>query len=336
MRRWILRDGAFDLDGLMLEDAPVPVPVPGPGEVRVRIHAVSLNYRDQFVLQGGFWRKPGRDIVPVSDGAGEIDGIGTGVEGWAVGDRVTGLYFRNWLSGPPHADMGFGLGAYDENGLLADYVVLPAKRVARAPDSLDYAEAATLPCAAVTAWSAVHGGRLVGPGSKVLVLGTGGVSLFALLLARAAGAEVIATSSQDAKLRRLRALGASDGINYRDVPDWGKAVFERTGGVDKVVDSAGTLNQSLAATAPGGEVAIMGLMTAGDGAPDPALLMGKGITVRGIAVGNAEAYAALSQEVETHRIRPPIDRRFRFEDAKAAYKAQSSPELFGKIVIDVA
>lgn len=335
MRRWILKAGTTDLDGLVLEDAPMPEP--GLGEVRIRIHAVSLNYRDQLVLKGVNGRLPDRDLVPISDGAGEIDAIGAGVDTWAVGDRVTGLYFA-WLRGKPEGDFGFGLGSLDEDGMLAEYVVLPADRVVRAPASLDYAEAATLPCAALTAWNALYGDHPVGSGSKVLVLGSGGVSLFAMLLARAAGAQVIATSSQDAKLKRWIDLGASDGVNYRDTPNWGKAVFERFGGVNKVVDAAGTgtLNQSLAAVSYGGEVALIGLMTFDDGPLEFGSLMSKGATVCGIAVGNAEMYEAMVQAIDTYKVRPPIDRRFRFEDAKDAYRAQSSPELFGKIVIDLA
>ncbi len=336
MRRWILKAGTTDLDGLMLEDAPMPEPKAG--EVRIRVHAVSLNYRDQIVLKGQYGtRLPDRDIVPISDGAGEIDAIGAGVDTWAVGDRVTGLYFA-WLRGIPKGEFSFGLGSIDEDGMLAEYVVLPADRVVRAPASLDYAEAATLPCAALTAWNALYGDHPIGPDSKVLVLGSGGVSLFAMLLARAAGAQVIATSSQDAKLKRWMDLGASDGINYRDTPDWGKVVLERTGGVNKVVDAAGTgtLNQSLAALSYGGEVALIGLMTFDDGPLEFTSLMSKGATVRGIAVGNAQMYEAMAQAIDKHQVRPPIDRRFRFENAKDAYQAQSSPELFGKIVIDMA
>jgi NADPH:quinone reductase-like Zn-dependent oxidoreductase len=336
MRRWILKAGTTDLDGLMLEDAPMPEP--GAGEVRIRIHAVSLNYRDQFILKGEFGsRLPDRDLVPVSDGAGEIDAIGLGVDTWAVGDRVTGLYFA-WLRGAPTGNLGFGLGSLGEDGMLCEYVVLPVDRVVRMPDSLDYAEAAMLlPCAALTAWNAIHGDRSVGAGSKVLVLGSGGVSLFAMLFAQAAGARVFATSSQDAKLKRWMALGVSDGINYRDTPDWGKAVFDRFGGVDKIVNAAGTgaLNQSLGALSYGGEVAVMGLMTFADAPLEGVLLLGKGATVRGIAVGNAEMYEQMVQAIDTHKIHPPIDRRFRFEDAKDAYRAQSSPELFGKVVIHV-
>lgn len=336
MRRWILKAGATDLDGLFLEDAPMPEP--GPGEVRIRVHAVSLNYRDLLTLKDSNWRVPNRDLVPVSDGAGEIDAIGSGVDTWAVGERVTGLYFRDFIQGPPHANMGFGLGSLDEDGMLSEYVVLPAKRIARAPASLDYAEAATLPCAALTAWSALYGNYPIGPDSKVLVLGTGGVSLFALVLARAAGAQVFATSSQDAKLKRLMSLGASDVINYQDTPDWGKAVFERTDGVNKVVNTVGTgtLNQSLEAVTYGGEVALIGLMAFDDSSSGFGALMSKSATVRGIAVGNAKAYEAMLQAIDTYKVRPPIDRRFRFEDVLDAYRAQSSPELFGKIVIELS
>lgn len=333
MRRWILKAGATDLDGLVLEDAERPEP--GPGEVRIRVRAVSLNYRDQLVLRmPQLWRLPGRHLVPVADGAGEIDAVGAGVDRWSVGDRVTNVYFKNWIDGPPHADMGMGLGSRDEDGMLAEYVVLPAERVTRAPKSVAFSEASTLPCAALTAWSGLYGDHPIGPGSKVLVLGTGGVSLFALFFARAAGAEVFATTGQEAKRARLLELGARDVVNYRETPEWGKSVFERTGGVDKVIDAAGSLNGSLSALRPGGEVAIMGLFTS-DGAPDPLQLLGKGAIIRGIAVGSATAHEAMVRAIEAQGIKPPIGHRFRFEDAKAAYEAQSSPDLFGKIVIEL-
>ncbi len=337
MRRWILKAGTINLDGMVMQDAPKPEP--SAGEVRVRVRAVSLNYRDQLVLQdpGQLWRVPDRDLVPVADGAGEIDAVGPGVNTWSVGERVTSLYFKDRLEGPPHPGMGLGLGSRDEDGMLAEYVVLPSTRVIRAPDGLSFAEAATLPCAGLTAWSALGDDRPVGSGSKVLVLGTGGVSLFALVLARALGAEVFATTSQDAKKERLDALGAAGVVNYRDVPEWGKAVFDLTGGIDRVVNAAGTgsLNQSMAALCPGGEVAVMGLMTFGDPL-DPMLLMGKGVTVRGISVGDAEGAKALAQAINDHKVKPPIDQTFDFEDARSAFQAQSSPELFGKIVIHLS
>ena len=335
MRRWILKADATDLGGLVMED--VPLPEPGPGEVRMRVRAVSLNFRDQIVLKDPHWRTAGRDLVPISDGAGEIDAVGEGVSDWKIGDRVTALQFRDWRSGPPRLDMGMGLGALDDDGMLSEYLVLPAQRVARMPESLGFAEASTLPIAGVTAWNALYGDHPIGPGSKVLVLGTGGVALFALLLARAAGAEVFATSSHDDKLDRLKGLGVAGGINYRTHPEWGQAVLELTGGVDKVVDSVGMVNQSLMAVSPGGEVALFGLM-ASDGPPNPMLLLGKSVNLRGIVVGNAQAYGELVDAVDRHGIKPPLDDRFRFkfEDAKEAYGAQSSPDLFGKIVIDVA
>ncbi len=221
--------------------------------------------------------------------------------------------------------------------MLAEYVVLPVDRVVRVPDSLDYAEAAMLPCAALTAWNAIHGSHLDGKESKVLVLGSGGVSLFAMLFAHAAGAQVIATSSQDSKLKRWMDLGASDGVNYRETPDWGKAVFERTDGVNKVVDSVGTgtLSQSLAALRYGGEVVLMGLMLFDDRLFDFMSLMTKGASVRGTTVGSAQMYEAMVQAIDTHKIRPPIARTFRFEDAKDAYQAQSAPDTFGKILIEL-
>ncbi len=332
MKRWILKAGSSTLEELRMED--VPKPEPGPGEVRVRVHAVSLNYRDQLVVRGTFGDMA-RDLVPIADGAGEIDAVGSGVKDWKVEDRVVELYFKDWLTGPPHANMGRGLGAGDEDGMLAEYVVLPAARLAHAPDGLNYAEASTLPCAAVTAWSALYGANPIGRQSSVLVVGTGGVSLFAAQLALAIGAKVFAVTSQDAKRDRLFALGVSDVVNYKTTPDWGKAIFQRTGGVHKVVDAAGSLNQSLAALRPGGEVALMGLMT-NDGPPSPMTLMARALNIRGISVGNAEAYHALAESLQTHNIKPIIDRTFRFDQAREAYQAQVSPDLFGKVVIQVA
>lgn len=335
MKRWLLKAGATDLSGLILEDAPVPQP--GPGQVRVRVRAAALNARDLTVISAPFYRLPGRNLIPVSDGAGDIDAVGAGVTQWSVGDRVTGLFFRNWLGGPPNADIGLGLGSLDEDGMLAEYVVLPADRVARVPQSLDDAGAATLPCAGLTAWSALGGARPVGAGDQVLVLGTGGVALMALVLAKGRGARVTVASSNNSKLERARALGADDVVNYADVPAWGQAVFERTGGVDRVVNPVGTsaLNQSVAALGYGGEVVSMGVFTQDDAFSLQALMM-KTATLRGTMVGGAEMHAALVREVDAKHVKPPISQHVPFEDARAAFEAQGSPELFGKIVIDVA
>lgn len=333
MKRWILKAGVTDLNALALEDAPLPEP--GPGEVRVRVHAVSLNARDTMILKGVFGRLPGRDLVPLSDGAGEIEAVGPGVETWAVGDKVTSLYF-DWHSGPPKPSFGSGLGSDKEDGMLAEYAVLPATRLTRAPASLSFAEASTLPCAALTAWNALFGDHPIKVGSKVLVLGTGGVSLFALIFAYAAGAQVSATTSQDSKQERLAALGASDVVNYKTDPNWAKTIFERTGGVDKVVDAAGTINESLEALGYGGEVVLMGLMTASEGPPPAFVMMAKNAIIRATSVGSEEMYKAMAQAIDAGGLKPPIDRRFRFEDAQEAYHAQTAPETFGKIVIDLA
>ncbi len=336
MRRWMLKAGVTDVDEMVLED--VPPPAPGPGEVRLRMQAVSLNYRDQLVLTDPTWRIPGRDIVPISDGAGEVDAVGPDVDAWSVGDRVTPLYFRDWVSGQPTTDPGRGLGSLDEDGLLAEYVVLPASRLTRAPETLDFAGAATLPCAGLTAWSALKGDQPIGPDSLVLVLGTGGVSLMATVLARAAGARVVATTSRDAHRSYLVNLGVGEIVNYHELPEWGEAVFDRTGGVDRVVNSVGTSEMagSLTALRRGGEVSLLGLRSMESAPMDAAMLLAKGAVVRMIAVGNAESHAELVQFIDAHAVKPPIGRRFRFEDAKDAYRAQVSPEVIGKIVIDVA
>lgn len=335
MKRWFLKAGATDLGGLILEDAPTPQP--GPGQVRVRVRAAALNARDQAVVTQSFYRTPARDLIPVSDGAGDIDALGEGVTMWQVGDRVTSVFFRNWVDGPPNADIGLGLASLNEDGMLAEYVVLDADRVIRAPQSLSDAEAATLPCAGVTAYSALEGAQPVKGGDQVLVIGTGGVALMALAIAKGRGARVTVTSSKADKLDRAKALGAADTLNYQTVPEWGQAVFERTGGVNRVVNPVGgsVLNQAVAALTYGGEVTTMGVFTAGDDFQVQSLMM-KTATLRGTMVGSAAMHEALVREVDANHIKPPISRRFRFEEAREAYEAQESPEVFGKIVIDVA
>ena len=332
MRRWILKADQKDLNALTLQD--VPKPEPGPGEVRIRVHAVSLNFRDQLILKGVFGRIPGRDLVPISDGSGEIDAVGPGVTAWKPGDKVVSLYF-DWQSGLPKPYADYGVGSLNTDGMLAEYVVLPATRVVRAPESLDYGQAATLPCAALTAWNALFYHHPVGPRSKVLVLGTGGVSLFALLLARAAGAQVFATSSQESKREALLAMGAAQVVNYRTTPDWAKAIFDLTGGVNKVVDAAGTVNESINALGFGGEVALMGLMAPSEGPLPAMVMMAKGASVRATGVGSAEMFADLAATIDRHMIKPPIAKHFPFSSAPDAFTAQTGKDTFGKIVIDV-
>lgn len=335
MKRWILKAGVHDLDALV--EQTVDRPEPGPGEVRVRVYAASLNFRDQLTLADTTGRRRvNLDLVPLSDGAGVIDALGDGVSEWAVGDRVISVFLKDFEAWPPHAAMGMGLGASDEHGMLAEYVVLRADRLTRAPANLCHLEAATLPCAALTAWTALQEAYPVQPGQKVLTLGTGGVSLFALAFAKALGAEVFVTTSRDDKRERLLALGATAVFNYASDHEWGTTIFAATGGVHKVVNTAGlgSLNHTLNALAYGGDIGVIGLKTFGD-VIDPAMFMMKWASVRGIAVGSRQRQDAMVRFIEANAVKPVIQHVFDFDEAKAAYAAQLAPDIFGKIVIRV-
>jgi len=335
MKRWVLKSGQYDLSSLVPQE--VPKPEPGPGEVRIRLHAVSLNYRDHYVVTLPLWRGEG-DLVPVADGAGVVDAIGDGVDDWKVGDPVINLYLRDFFAWPPHANMGMGLGSCGEHGLLTEYAVLPAARLLPAPKSLSMIEAATIPCAAHTAWTALMKLSPARPGNKILILGTGGVSLFALTLSRKLGFEAIVTTSQEDKRQRLLDLGASAVVNYRDDPDWGSTVHSLTGGgVDKVVNNAGvgSLNQSMAALKFGGNVVTVGLMTKATELDEYAFL-GKGLTLHGMPVGGRDGLQELIAFTDASGLKPVIHKVFGFDDAKRAYEEQHARDLFGKIVIEIA
>lgn len=335
MKAWRLAKGAASLDDLTLVEHDMPVA--GPGEVLVRVRACSLNYRDQLIVQGHYFGGTiQQDITPLSDGAGEVAAVGEGVTRFKVGDRVAGIFFQDWLSGPPNPNPGPALGAPPAKGMLADYVTLPERGLVPLADSLSFEEAATLPCAGVTVWNALmEGARPLRAGDSVLVLGTGGVSLIALQLAKAAGARVIATSSSDEKLARVRALGADATINYRTTRDWGaEAARLAGGGVDHVVEvgGAGTLAQSMAAVGFAGEIALIGVLTRqGETGPHPLML--KGASLRGIFVGSAAMAVALNKAVDASGMKPVIGKVFPFAEAKDAYRYQASPDLFGKVVI---
>ncbi len=335
MKRWVLKAAQYDLGSLVEEN--VLTPEPGPGQVRVRLHAVSLNYRDHFVVTTPLWRGD-TDLVPVADGAGVIDAVGEGVEDWKVGDPVINLYLRDFFAWPPHANMGMGLGSRGENGLLTEYAVLPSSRLVPAPKSLSMIEASTIPCAAHTAWTALMKLSPARPGNKALILGTGGVSLFALTLCRKLGIEAIITTSQEDKRQRLLDLGASAVVNYRDDPNWGETVNGLTGGgVDKVVNNAGvgSLNQSMAALKYGGNVVTVGLLTKLTELNEYAFL-GKGLTLHGMPVGGRDGLLELLAFIDASGLKPVIHKVFSFDDAKAAYEEQHAAGLFGKIVIKIA
>jgi NADPH:quinone reductase-like Zn-dependent oxidoreductase len=324
----------FDDLTMMLAD----VPRPGRGQVLVRMHAASLNFRDLSVATGKYMMsKLPPDLVPLSDGAGEVVETGPGVDRVKPGDRVAGIFMQGWLGGehePWHGATALG-GAID--GVLAEYVVFDQQGLVHIPAHLSYQQAATLPCAAVTAWHGLTALKPVGPGQTVLVLGTGGVSIFALQLARAAGARVIATSSSDAKLERAKALGASDGINYRATEDWHKSVRELTGGrgVDHVIEvgGPGTLQRSIGAARMGGVVSLIGVLSRGQ--VDPLAILGGGVIVHGVFVGSRQMFEAMNRAIELHRIEPVIDRVFAFEDVKEAYRTMKTATHIGKIVIEI-
>ena len=336
MRVWIVAKPA-GIDSL--EQCEQATPRPGPGEVLVRMRAASLNYRDLMVVGGRYARgAPLPNLVPLSDGAGEVAETGPGVTRVKQGDRVAAIFMQSWIGGeiePEHAASSLG-GAI--HGVLAEYVVFRQDGLVKLPEHLSFEEGATLPCAAVTAWNALYGGRPLRVGESVLVLGTGGVSIFALQIAHAAGARVIATSSSDGKLAQAKTLGASDGVNYRDHPEWHEQVLQLTGGrgVDHVVEvgGTGTLPRSIAAARLGGQVHQIGVLTGG-GTIDPSTAMRKGLIQRGIYVGSRQMFEALNNAIELHRITPVIDRVFGFEQAKDAYRHLESQKHVGKVVIRV-
>ena len=314
----------------------VPSPIPGPGEVLVRLRAVSLNYRDLLIAKGVYNPRLKLPVIPVCDGAGEVAATGAGVTRLRPGDRVVSCFAPAWLDGPlTEAKARSALGA-EANGLLAEEAVLPEQALVPIPAHLSFEEAATLPCAAVTAWNALIESGGVRPGETVLVQGTGGVSLFALQFARLAGARVIATSSSDQKLARVRELGASDGINYQSTPDWDKRVRELTAGqgVDLIVEvgGAGTLPKSVRAARFGGTIALIGVLSGG-GEFNPITILMKQIRLQGIFVGSRRMLESMIRAIDSNQLRPVIDRVFPFDQAVEALKYLESGAHFGKVVI---
>ncbi len=337
MRAYELQ-GPQGIDGLALVEKPMPAP--GPGQVLVKLTAATLNYRDLLTVKGGYGSRQKFPLIPLSDGAGVVEAVGEGVTRWKAGDRVTGSFFEDWTGGEPtekklHSALG---GARD--GVLCEYRVFAAHGLVRSPDFLSDAEAAALPCAGLTAWSAVVKLGQIKPGQTVLTQGTGGVSLFAVQFAKMTGARVIATSSSDAKIARLKEMGADITFNYKTTPDWGKRAREATGsGVDLVVEvgGVGTLNESIRATKIGGTIAFIGVLAGQPEAqPRIPLMVMQQQRLQGTTVGSVEDLQAMANAVAQNRMKPVMDKSFPFARAKEAFAYMASGAHFGKVSIAIA
>jgi NADPH:quinone reductase-like Zn-dependent oxidoreductase len=330
-----LQAQSFSLDTLQLVQRPVPRP--RRGEILLRIRAASLNYRDLAVLTQNYYPTLATPFVPCSDACGEVVELGEGVNQWKIGDRVTPTYTQGWHDGLPTPEMRAKrtLGAPLE-GVLQDYLVVPAEDVVAAPASLSDAEASTLPIAGLTAWNALSEAGLK-VGDTVLVQGTGGVALFALQFAKAAGATVIITSSSDEKLARAKAFGADIGINYFSNPEWPQTAKDATGGrgVDIVVETGGaTLSQSLSTVAFGGFVAVVGFVAGYEAKIGIRQLLAPMARVQGIAVGSRARFERMNRAIQTHGIKPIIDSSFKLEDGASAFRhLDGGAGHFGKVVV---
>ncbi|HXI77418.1 MAG TPA: NAD(P)-dependent alcohol dehydrogenase [Steroidobacteraceae bacterium] len=335
MRAYEIVAGSSSLDGLRRCERPDPKPLPT--QILVRMQAASLNYRDLLIPRGHYMGGAvAVNTIPMSDGAGEVIAVGSAVTRFRIGERVAGTFFRGWNDGKPPRGPLAALGAPPADGVLAELVVFDEQNAVALPAHLSAASAATLPCAGVTAWRALADGHIA-PGESVLVLGTGGVSIFALQFARLAGARVIVTSSSDEKLARAKSLGADGCINYRAHPEWEREVLQLTDGrgVDHVVDvgGAGTLAHSIGSVAVGGRVAMIGVLTGVGAAGSPYGLLGKQASLNGIFVGSRGHFERMNAAISVNKMQPIVDREFGFDDAPAAYRHLESGAHFGKVVI---
>ena len=328
----------FGIENLVLAEREVPRPAAR--EVLVKFHAMSLNFRDLLFARGIYNPKARFPAIPLSDGAGEVVGTGEAVKRWKIGDRVCPIFMQSWLDGersPEHSRTALGGG--DLDGVLREHGVFSEEGLVRIPDHLSFEEAATLPCAGVTAWNALVCMAKVKAGETVLTLGTGGVSIFAIQFAKMQGARVLATSSSDEKLARGRNLGADETINYKKTPDWDKEVLRLTAdaGVDHVVEvgGAGTLPKSVNAARIGGIISMIGVLSSGGGL-DPIKILMKGIRLQGIFVGSRRMFEDMNRAISANRLKPIIDKTFPFEKAREALEYMASGSHFGKIVITLA
>lgn len=320
-----------------LQIVDLPTPKISPGQILVKMRAASLNFRDILVVTGRFPRVQQEVIIPLSDGAGEIVEIGAAVTALKVGDRVTPLYCQSWMAGEMQdSDTLWSLGGCID-GVAAEYRAFDEQQVVKFPDHMSYEEAATLPCAGLTVWNSLHGPQPIKAGDTLLTLGTGGVSIHALQMARAAGAEVIITSSSNKKLARAKDLGADHVINYVATPDWDIAVREITcgRGVDHVIETGGgaTLLRSIGSTKRGGWIHIIGLIAPGE--IDPVHILLNGVTLRGKEVGSREMFEAMNRSLTHSKIKPVIDKVFPFEKLAEALGELGAGKHFGKIVLTI-
>jgi len=336
MKAMELRD--WNVDSIALAERPKPAP--GPGQVLIRMRAASLNFRDTVMAKRGYGRRSGNlPLVLCSDGAGTVEAVGTGVTRVKAGDLVCPAFSQTWPSGTFHEDVWKGTLGGPLDGTMQEYMCLSEEGVVKAPAHLSAAEAATLPCAALTAWNAVVAQGRVKAGERVLIQGTGGVSLFALIFAKMHGAETILISSSDEKLARAKPLGADHCINYKTVPDWSKAARDIGGGrgVDHVVEvgGAGTLERSIRAVRPSGIVSLIGVLAGGAGEINLGPVVTQNIRLQGITVGSRDLFEEMNRAIALHKVRPPIEeKRFPFDGLKDALKAFPEGKHFGKVVCE--
>jgi NADPH:quinone reductase-like Zn-dependent oxidoreductase len=332
-----LRLNAFGLDNLAIE--PLTLPAPGPTEVLVDLHAASLNYRDLMVILGTYNPKQALPRIPGSDAAGIVTAVGSAVTRFKVGDHVTSLFFQDWLDGPIQPTTGKSALGGPIDGVFSTAHLFPETGLIHAPAGYTHAEAATLPCSALTAWNALVEKGNLHAGQTVLLLGTGGVSLFALQIAKAHGARVLITSSSDEKLSRARTLGADETINYRTTPDWDREVFRLTNnrGVDHIVEvgGAGTLPLSLKAVTPGGYIYVIGVLAGKGQAIDPTPILAKALHVEGVYVGSRAMFTRMNAAIDATHLHPVIDSTFPLTQAREALAHMQSANHYGKIVLNL-
>lgn len=326
----------FGIENLALVEREKPKPEKN--EVLVNFRATSVNYRDLMMVKGWYNPKLKMPLIPFSDGAGEIVEVGENVSKWKVGDRVMPIFMQGWINGGISFKKGKTALGGDLDGCLREFGAFDEESVVEIPGHLSYEEAATLPCAAVTAWNALKVSGGLKEGETVLLLGTGGVSIFALQFANYMDAEIIITSSSDEKLGKADILGANHVINYKENPDWDEAVsvFTATRGVDHVVEvgGAGTLQKSLNSVRIGGHIAVIGVL-ASKGDFDPVLILMKSVRLQGIYVGSRAMFEEMNSFISEHLIKPVVDKTFDFTDAKEALKYMESGSHFGKIVVKI-